>query len=133
MRRLRYVAQRIRIIAQACLQLSLDRNLRQDLTRVFRDVLKRADHRVGLLRQVKKQLDCLDIDLRNRIQAIDRRSKTGFDISVDGVDAGLNLVGCIGFGDAVCVDLTERVIDRLEFVETSLIDAMATTPSFQWV
>ena len=79
---------------------------------IFRDVLKGANHCVGLLRQVKKQLDCLNVDLCDRIKAIEGSRKSGFNISVEAVDGSLDVRSRICFGDTVCVDLSEDVVDR---------------------
>src|ERR1017187_7170442 len=64
-RRLCDGTERVGIGANARFNLSLYRGLGEYPTCIFRDVLKGADHSFGLLRQMKKKLDRLGIDLRD--------------------------------------------------------------------
>jgi len=114
---LRHVADDVDVIADFLLQVRLDGHLRQDAARVLRDVLEHADHRVGLLGQVKQELRGRGLDGRDRVECGEGLREPGLHVVVERVHAGLDLRGGVHLRDRVVVKLVELPVDRHELVE----------------
>jgi hypothetical protein len=80
------IPKHVRVVSDPSLELGLDRNLVKHLAGVSRYMLKRANHRVGLLGQVKEHLDGRGLNCRYPIECIDGVIKASSDIGVELAD-----------------------------------------------